>query len=166
MPSASLDQLTNDAYRCFNAQDIDQAELICNTILQQQREHFDALHCLGLIHFQRGQLDQAVIAFTRGLEHRQDSDLYSNLGLTLSKLGHLDEALACFVAAISLNPNNASAFYNQGNLLQLQNQLEDALGKAARADGLVFIEIHTGRLDCAESLRSAGRSMAKTNQLD
>ena len=25
---------------------------------------------------------------------------------------------------------------------------------------------HTGRLDCLEALRSAGRSMAKANQLD
>jgi indolepyruvate decarboxylase len=47
-----------------------------------------------------------------------------------------------------------------------EGELEDALGKAGSTDGLVFIEIHTGRLDCSESLRSAGRSMAKTNQLD
>jgi len=47
-----------------------------------------------------------------------------------------------------------------------EGELEDALDRAATTDGLVFIEIHTGRLDCPESLRSAGRSMAKTNQLD
>lgn len=47
-----------------------------------------------------------------------------------------------------------------------EGELEDALGKAATRDGLVFIEIHTGRLDCPESLRSAGRSMALTNHLD
>jgi Pyruvate decarboxylase and related thiamine pyrophosphate-requiring enzymes len=47
-----------------------------------------------------------------------------------------------------------------------EGELEDALGKVAATDGIVFIEIHTGRLDCPESLRSAGRSMAKTNQLD
>ncbi|MHB8580833.1 MAG: alpha-keto acid decarboxylase family protein [Ignavibacteriaceae bacterium] len=47
-----------------------------------------------------------------------------------------------------------------------EGELEDALGKAALTDSLVFIEIHTGRLDCPESLRSAGRSMAKSNQLD
>jgi indolepyruvate decarboxylase len=47
-----------------------------------------------------------------------------------------------------------------------EGELEDALDKAATTDDLVFIEIHTGRLDCPESLRSAGRSMAKTNQLD
>ena len=47
-----------------------------------------------------------------------------------------------------------------------EGELEDALLKAATADGLVFIEVHTGRLDCPDALRSAGRSMAKTNQLD
>src|SRR5450759_1405347 len=50
--------------------------------------------------------------------------------------------------------------------VRTEGALEDALGKAATSDSLVFIEIHTGRLDCPESLRSAGRSMAKTNQLD
>jgi TPP-dependent 2-oxoacid decarboxylase len=50
--------------------------------------------------------------------------------------------------------------------VRTEGELEDALGKAATANSLVFIEIHTGRLDCPESLRSAGRSMAKTNKLD
>jgi indolepyruvate decarboxylase len=47
-----------------------------------------------------------------------------------------------------------------------EEELEDALVKAAKADDLVFIEIHTDRMDCPESLRSAGRSMAKINKLD
>jgi TPP-dependent 2-oxoacid decarboxylase len=50
--------------------------------------------------------------------------------------------------------------------VRTEGELEDALGTVATAGGLVFIEIHTGRLDCPESLRSAGRSMAKTNKLD
>ncbi len=47
-----------------------------------------------------------------------------------------------------------------------EGELEEALGKAVKAESLVFIEIHTERMDCPESLRSAGRSMAKINQLD
>ena len=47
-----------------------------------------------------------------------------------------------------------------------EGELEDALLKASTMDSLVFIEVHTGRLDCPEALRSAGRSMAKTNQLN
>jgi TPP-dependent 2-oxoacid decarboxylase len=50
--------------------------------------------------------------------------------------------------------------------VRTEGELEDALGKAVTTDGLVFIEIHTGRLDCPESLRSAARSMATANQLD
>jgi indolepyruvate decarboxylase len=50
--------------------------------------------------------------------------------------------------------------------VRTEGELEEALGKAAAADCLVFIEIHTGRLDCPQALRSAGRSMAKANQLD
>jgi indolepyruvate decarboxylase len=47
-----------------------------------------------------------------------------------------------------------------------EGELEAALEQAASADGLVFIEVHTERMDCPESLRSAGQAMAKTNQLD
>lgn len=50
--------------------------------------------------------------------------------------------------------------------VRTEGELEMALEQASAADGLAFIEIHTGRLDCPESLRSAGRAMAKTNQLD
>jgi indolepyruvate decarboxylase len=50
--------------------------------------------------------------------------------------------------------------------VRTEGELEDALGKSAASNELVFIEIHTGQLDCPESLRSAGRSMAKTNHLD
>jgi len=50
--------------------------------------------------------------------------------------------------------------------VRTEGELEEALEKAVTADCLVFIEIHTGRLDCPEALRSAGQSMAKINQLD
>jgi indolepyruvate decarboxylase len=50
--------------------------------------------------------------------------------------------------------------------VRTEGELEAALATAATTDDLVFIEIHTGRMDCPEALLSAGRSMAKTNQLD
>jgi indolepyruvate decarboxylase len=46
-----------------------------------------------------------------------------------------------------------------------EGQLEQALSIAAESDELVFIEIHTGRLDASESLRKAGETMAKTNKI-
>ncbi|EKD25998.1 MAG: hypothetical protein ACD_79C01414G0001 [uncultured bacterium] len=47
-----------------------------------------------------------------------------------------------------------------------EGELEEALKKAESAEELIFIEVHTERFDCPESLLRAGRSMAKTNQLD
>jgi TPP-dependent 2-oxoacid decarboxylase len=49
--------------------------------------------------------------------------------------------------------------------VRTEGELEEALTRAATEEGLVFIEIHTGRLDCPESLRSAGWSMAEANLL-
>jgi indolepyruvate decarboxylase len=46
-----------------------------------------------------------------------------------------------------------------------EGELEEALAKAEMSDHLVFIEIHTDRMDCPEALRSAGQSMAKSNHL-
>ena len=50
--------------------------------------------------------------------------------------------------------------------VRTEGELEDALVKAEKAEELVFIEIHTDRMDCPESLRSAGKSMAKINKLN
>jgi indolepyruvate decarboxylase len=46
-----------------------------------------------------------------------------------------------------------------------EGELEVALEQAVGADRLVFIEIHTGRFDCSDSLRRAGEAMARTNKL-
>jgi indolepyruvate decarboxylase len=54
----------------------------------------------------------------------------------------------------------------QGFDVHTEGELEDALCKASKANSLVFIEIHTGRMDCPESLRRAGQSMAKLNKLN
>lgn len=49
--------------------------------------------------------------------------------------------------------------------VRTEGGLEDALATAAKEAGLVFIEVHTGRLDGPESVLGAGRAMAKANRL-
>lgn len=50
--------------------------------------------------------------------------------------------------------------------VRTEGELEAALATVATAEGLTFIEVHTGRMDCPEALRSAGQSMAKANWID
>ncbi len=49
--------------------------------------------------------------------------------------------------------------------VRTEGELEVALERAAEADVLVLIEVHTDRLDCTPALRSAGQAMAATNDL-
>jgi indolepyruvate decarboxylase len=49
--------------------------------------------------------------------------------------------------------------------VRTEGELEEALRQAEAADSLVFIEVHTDRLDCFESLKRAGASLARANQL-
>jgi len=50
--------------------------------------------------------------------------------------------------------------------VRTEGELEAALTAAGDARRLVFIEVHTGRMDCPEALREAGASMARSNQLE
>jgi indolepyruvate decarboxylase len=50
--------------------------------------------------------------------------------------------------------------------VRTEGELEEALRQAEAADAVVFIEVHTDRLDASESLRRAGAAMARTNQLE
>jgi indolepyruvate decarboxylase len=50
--------------------------------------------------------------------------------------------------------------------VRTEGELEEALRQADAADSVVFIEVHTDRLDCFESLKRAGAMMARANQLD
>jgi hypothetical protein len=50
--------------------------------------------------------------------------------------------------------------------VRTEGDLEEALRQAELADSVVFIEVHTGRLDCLESLKRVGAAVARANQLD
>ena len=49
--------------------------------------------------------------------------------------------------------------------VRTEGELEEALHQAEAADSVVFIEVHTDRLDCFESLKGAGAAMARANHV-
>ncbi len=86
----------------------------------------------------RGRFDLAVSAYDEVLKDAalplpRQASLYSDRGVAKWRLKQLNEALADFTKAISLNPDYAPAFNNRGNVYLDMNRAEDAFKDFDRA---------------------------------
>ena len=73
---------------------------------------------LGLVLFNNGQLDEAMVHFQKSLEiNPNNAEARNNLGIVLVRKGRADEAMAQFQKAVEASPNQAKAYNNLGNAL-------------------------------------------------
>ena len=111
-----------------------EAETSYRHILKVQPDHFDSLHLLGVIYFQRGNHAEAVRQIDVALKINPKAAVaHNNRGVTLQELKRLDEALASYDKALALKPDYAEALYNRGNALQRLKQFDEALASYDRA---------------------------------
>lgn len=111
-----------------------QAQTLYREILGEARDHFDALHMLGVIEYQRGRHVAAIELFTQALATAPDNfSAHVNKGNALHALGRGTEALASYDHALRLGPDYATAHYNKGILLQDLERLDEALASYERA---------------------------------
>ena len=126
-----------------------QAESLYRAILAQVPTHFDALHFMGGMQYQKGQYQAAVDSLQKAIgTNPSQAAAHSNLGLALEKLNKLEQALASYDRALSLNPDFAEALYNRGNVLLDLRRPEDALASYDHALSL--------KPDFAEGLNNRG----------
>ncbi len=104
------------------------AERLYREVLQQQPNHFDALHLLEVIALQTQHTEQAVelIGKAIGLDAKV-AGAHCNLGKALRDLNRPEEALASYDTAIGLEPDFAMAHNNRGNALGDLNRPAEAL---------------------------------------
>src|SRR6266699_6454665 len=70
------------------------AENLYLQILRTQPDHFDALHCLGIIRLQQGNIEAAIELISAALRQSPDSaEAHNHLGAALKDGGRLDEAM-------------------------------------------------------------------------
>ena len=124
----NLSRLQRQALSSFQEGDLDTAERLCADILEYRPENFDALHMLGMLHFQRQRMVEALRFLSAALKvNSSSSDAMSNLGLALHATGRFDEAIASYRNALRLAPDHPEILYNLANALLELGRLDQAL---------------------------------------
>ena len=130
-----------------------EAEKIYHQVLAQQPNHPEALHLLGMLAGQRGQLNTAVELIGRTVQLRPDyAEAHNNLANALRDMGQLDDAVASYQRAIRFKPDLAGAYNNLANALKDMGQIDQAIAAYreavrlkpdyAEAHGNILLALH------------------------
>ncbi len=107
-------------------------------VLQNCPAHADSLHHLGLLHLQRGRIQEAVFVIKKSLALRPDQPIaLSNLGHCFSLMGENIQAREYCLAAIEIDASNDAAWNNLGNAhkaLGLYSEARDSYEQAFRLE--------------------------------
>jgi predicted O-linked N-acetylglucosamine transferase (SPINDLY family) len=111
-----------------------EAERLYTCILQDQHDHFDALHLLGVLMHQRDRSEKALSLIAKALAtNTRSADAYANQGRVLVALRRHKEALASYDLALALKPDHLEALFHRGNTLHELKRSDEALMSYDRA---------------------------------
>jgi predicted O-linked N-acetylglucosamine transferase (SPINDLY family) len=122
------------AIACYRAGQLDDAERLCNAILDVSPSDFDALYLMANVHYRRRRPDAALASYDRVLSIRPNhaAALY-NRGVVLQGAGRFAEALASYDRALAVSPELLGALINRGTILRDTGRGEEALASYDRA---------------------------------
>ena len=145
---------------------LDEAEKVYNRVLKVRRDHFDALHLLGMLNHQRGKAGEAYRLITAALKvNPRSPDALSNLALVLHALKRDGEALANIDKALALAPDHVDAHNNRGNLLLEFKRPAEAMAAFDRVLALAPQHIQA-RINRGNALAELGRAAEAIAEYD
>jgi Flp pilus assembly protein TadD len=116
------------AVQHHQAGDLQAAERIYKGILDIDPDHADALHLLGVVAFQSGDLDRAMQCICRAIKlNGTVAKFHCNLGNVFQAQRKLDEAVQSFRRALELDPQFAEAYLNLGSAFEAQGRIDEAV---------------------------------------
>ncbi|MEQ8517190.1 MAG: tetratricopeptide repeat protein, partial [Chromatocurvus sp.] len=96
-------------------------------LLQDEPEHWQALHYLGLAQLQQGQLREADRLLSRSVAiEPRNANAWSDLGTVRVKADTPEEALKPFSRALELNPEHPDALNNMARALRQLSRFDQA----------------------------------------
>jgi predicted O-linked N-acetylglucosamine transferase (SPINDLY family) len=125
--SSNVAPILARAIVCHQAEDLHQAEQLCEKILSINPHHGEALHMLAVILCQRGSQAAAVELFQRAIDENATNALYYyNFGNAYKDLKRFDEAIRCYRRALELKSDYGEALNNMGITFRKQKRYEEA----------------------------------------
>jgi Flp pilus assembly protein TadD len=109
-------------------------ETLWRTTLARNPECWMAHTNLGLVLFQKGQIDDAIAHYRSALQMQPDWwDAEYNLGTALLAKGQVDEAILHCEKAVSMRPTDPDAQVSLGDLLLQKGRIDDAVAHYQKA---------------------------------
>jgi protein O-GlcNAc transferase len=113
---------------------LDQAKQLYQTILTRHPTQAWAIHGLGMIAFQEGDLEAAIQWMTRSVRASpQEPTFYSNLGMVLGEQKRFADAHHCLGQAIGIAPQFSPAYINLGHVCKKEGRIEEAKNSFLKA---------------------------------
>ncbi|HEX3844518.1 MAG TPA: tetratricopeptide repeat protein [Steroidobacteraceae bacterium] len=113
------------------------AERLYRQILRRHPRHAGALHLLGVIHLQRGELTEALAACEAALVIAPgNAAAYQTQGDALHDLKRYPEAIAAYDRCLALDAGSFLAWSNRGSALLRSRRFEEAVSSYERAIAL------------------------------
>ena len=116
-------RLTHAGIKALNIGAIDDAAQKFNAAIAADETYGPAHNNLGLMHYEQGNLYQAVLAFEAAMDYLpHDPTVYFNLALALESAGRTFEAMDLYQQAVEMAPTNPHFL---GNLVRLRVRMEE-----------------------------------------
>ncbi|MFO8032565.1 MAG: tetratricopeptide repeat protein [Desulfohalobiaceae bacterium] len=117
--------------------EIDRARSLYEQILEQEPGHAQALHMLGLIHYQGGDPERAHGFLAKSLElEPEDIGVMGNLSSILASMGRLQESVEQLRKILEVDPERARTWQSLGDRLAELDCLQEASQAYEKALGL------------------------------
>jgi thioredoxin-like negative regulator of GroEL len=111
-----------------------QAEQLYREVLQQQPNHVEALHRLGVIASQIGKHEKAIPFYQKVLTLVPNfAEAHFNLASALQNQDRIEEAIAHYQQGLALQPNYPEVHLNLGAAFKAQGRLEKAIAHYQQA---------------------------------
>jgi len=132
--TAAFRKKVEEAVRIHQQGHLAEAEVLYGALLEAEPRCADALHFLGLLKYQRADMDAAERLMRAALAIEPGyADAHSNLGNVLKHQKRFAEAQRAYETALALCPHHANAANNLGTVFHALGKLKEAWEMYERA---------------------------------